>query len=279
MQQITHPTVRSSDLADHDFCALRFYLERVQGRRPRDARARDAARVAGTSRHAAHDTQVTAAHGIARIASRLSLFGAFALILMLILGLTGCSPDQIADTRGWLGAFGAGAIVLAILLQYGSAELRRRTRIPAHLRMLSSDAGLKAGQLLRDDRLGLVGRPDYVFSRRLRLRTRIFTAEVKSRSAPRRPFRGHLLQAAASIHLARQHYGRQAALSGYLVYADRSVDVELTPALSRDLRESVEQVRTVLSSTTPPPRNHSSPGRCRACPFAAECPSSLASST
>lgn len=274
-----NPTpVRSSDLADHDFCALRLYYERVEHRQPRDARVRDATRAAGTSRHVEHDAQVTAAAGIGRIASRLSLLGAVALLLMLLLGLAACSPDQVSETRGWLGAFGAGALVLAILLRGGSAELRRRTRIPPHLRMLSSDAGLKTGQLLRDDRLGLVGRPDYVFTRRQRLRNRIFTAELKSRRAPRRPFRGHLLQAAASIHLARQHYGRQAALTGYLVYADRSVDVELTPALSRDLQESVDRVRAVLSSRTPPHRNHASPARCRACPFAGDCPASLAPS-
>jgi len=268
-------TVRSSDLGDWAFCAIKLYYERVQRRTPTDSHACDTARATGSSSHAAHEASVASAMHVGRIASRLTLIGALALALMLLFGLAGCSPGDVSDARGWLGAFGAGLIVLAILLHRGSAEVRRRTRIPAHLRMLSSDAGLRRGQLLRDDALALLGRPDYVFTRKVGLRKRVFTAEYKSRTAPRRPFRGHVLQTAAGIHLARVHYGRAAATTGYLVYSDSSVPIELTPALARELEGAVAAVHALYASPVPPARNHSSRARCAACPFSADCPSSL----
>ena len=268
--------VRSSDLVDWDFCAVKFFFERVLRRTPADPRRRDAARAAGRDRHVAHDADVAAASGISRLASAVSVCGMAALLLMLLLGLLGCSAANVAETGGWAGAFGAGLVVVAVVLHRSAAELRRRSGIPKHLRMLSSDAGLETGQLLRDARLGLTGRPDYVFSRRSGFRTRIHTAEVKSRTAPRRPFRGHLLQLAASIHLARIHYGRKAARTGFLVYSDGSQKVTLTPALAADLSAAVASVRTVLSSPIPPLRNHANPRRCAGCPFASECPASLA---
>jgi CRISPR/Cas system-associated exonuclease Cas4 (RecB family) len=274
-----HTTVRSSDLVDWDFCALKLYYERVERRVPRSTRSRDAARADGTSRHAAHNADVASASRTSRVAHALALIGVMALALMLLLGLAGCSPSRVSEAQSWIGAFGAGFVVLALALNRASAEMRRRTGIPAHLRMLSRDAGARRGDLLRDDRLGLVGRPDYVFSRRSGLRTRIYTAEVKSRTKPRRPFHGHVLQTAASVHLARIHHGGRASSRGLLVYDDGSVDVELTPALSRELRDAVAAIRSLLDSPIPPPRNHTSPRRCAACPFASDCPASLASTS
>jgi CRISPR/Cas system-associated exonuclease Cas4 (RecB family) len=268
-------TVRSSDLADWQFCAIKFFYERVQGRAPVNARARDASRAAGTAAHAAHDAAVSSAASMHRLARAVSLAGLAALALMLLLGLAACSASAVDQARNWTGAGGAGMIVLALVLHAATASLQRRTQIPASLRVLSSDAGLRRGQLLRDDRLGLVGRPDYIFSRRSGVRTRIFTAEAKSRPTPRRPFRGHVLQTAASIHLARSHYGRRASRSGYLVYADSSVEVELTRALTVELENAVAAVRSILTSPSTPSRNHASQRRCSACSFAAECPASL----
>jgi CRISPR/Cas system-associated exonuclease Cas4 (RecB family) len=136
--------------------------------------------------------------------------------------------------------------------------------------MLSTEAGLRRGQLLRDDALALHGRPDYVFTRKVRLRKRVFTAEFKSRTAPRRPFRGHVLQTAAGIHLARVHYGGSAANSGYPVYLDSSVEIVLTPALVRELEGAVAAVHTLYASPVPPARNHSRRARCATCPFSGE---------
>jgi CRISPR/Cas system-associated exonuclease Cas4 (RecB family) len=275
----SHPTcVRSSDLVEWDFCAVKFYFERVLRRSPADPGRRDAARAAGTARHEAHNADVAAASGIGRLASALSLVGVAALLLMLLLGLAGCTAAAREETRGWFGAFGAGLIVIALLVRRAAADLRRRSGIPHHLRVLSSDAGHERGQLLRDEAMGLVGRPDYVFTRRSGLGKSIHTAEVKPRRAPRRPFRGHVLQTAASIHLARVHYGRRASRTGYLIYADSSVPVTLTPALADELRQAIADVRALMASPTAPPRNHASARRCAACPFAAECPASLSAS-
>lgn len=279
MQQPTSPPVRASDIVAWEFCAVKLYFERVERRRPPDPGPRDASRERGTLSHAAHDSDVATGERFSRMAKILSAAGVIALALMLVMGLASCAPADLAETQAWIGAFGAGFLVLGIVLRKAAGEVQRRTRVPAHVRMLSTDSGLRPGQLLSDDSLGLVGRPDYVFSRRSGLRTRIFTAELKSRPAPRRPFHGHVLQAAASIHLARTHYGRRASSSGLLVYTDSSVDIELTPALLRELEQAVVATRAVLASPSPPPRNHASRARCVACPFSTLCPASLAHPT
>jgi CRISPR/Cas system-associated exonuclease Cas4 (RecB family) len=270
--------VRSSDLSDHDYCAIKFYFDRVLRLAPPNPARRDAARAAGTARHEAHDADVAAASEIGRVASGLTLVGVLALVAMLLLGLAGCTPAAREETGGWFGALGAGLIVIALLLQRGAAEVRRKAGVPRHLRMLSTDAGREPGQLLRDERMGLVGRPDYVFTRRVGLRKLVHTAEVKPRPAPRRPYRGHLLQTAAAIHLARTHFGRRAALTGFLVYSDGTIPVTLTDALADELAKAVVTVRAVMAAYAPPERNHANPRRCASCPFSDDCTASLAPS-
>lgn len=165
--------------------------------------------------------------------------------------------------------------MLALALFRLAAFARDRASIPRGLRLVSSDMGPNRTCTLRDPRHGLVGRPAWVFRRRVGITSRLVVAELKSRPAPRRPLDGHVLQTAAGIMLLVANHGRRASRTGYLFYADRSFPVALDDGLRGEVLHAADQIRALRAGAAPV-RNHSGRRRCEACPFSSRRPLSLA---
>jgi CRISPR-associated exonuclease Cas4 len=119
-------------------------------------------------------------------------------------------------------------------------------------------------------RYRLAGRPDYL----VRQRTETLPVEVKSGPAPLEPYRSHLLQLAAYCLLVEEAEGRTPPY-GILRYADRTFEVDFTPALRRDLLQALDQIRAGLHAPEVH-RDHHDAARCRGCGVRSQCNERLA---
>lgn len=154
--------------------------------------------------------------------------------------------------------------MVAIALVNVAAAARHRALVPRGIRALAGDL-ITNRTTLRDARLGLVGRPRSVLRRREHFRQRL-VAEVRPGPAPLRPARKHVLRLAACVVLLRARHRWRAAPYGFLVYDDRSIRVDLTGDLRREVTDAADRVRA-LRAGAPTIRNHGSARRCASCPF------------
>jgi CRISPR-associated exonuclease Cas4 len=115
-------------------------------------------------------------------------------------------------------------------------------------------------------RHGLTGKPDYL----VETKDGLVPVEVKSRECPRSgPYAGDAAQLTAYCVLVEDTTG-VAPTHGIVQYLDRPWRIPY----SRDRREQVVQILGQIRdarATQSVHRNHTQPGRCRACGFRAAC--------
>lgn len=151
-------------------------------------------------------------------------------------------------------------IVIAIALLVIARRLRLRSGLPAG-QVIYSDAGAwqRNERALFSPAYGIAGKPDYL----VRSGDAITPVEVKSSSAPARPWPGHVLQLAAYCLLVEEALGARVT-QGIIQYADRRFVVEYTPALKAELLRAVDEMRAALDAGDAH-RSHDDPGRCARC--------------
>ncbi len=167
---------------------------------------------------------------------------------------------------------------LAVLLLVAGVALlllSRRTR---------ADTGLPEGRVIASDtsdwqrmdaplisrRYGLVGKPDYIVERR----GKVIPVEVKPNRRAETPYLSDVLQLAAYCLLIEDAW-KKSPPSGLLRYADRTFEVEWTPAMRQVLIEVLGDMRADLHAANVD-RDHSEAGRCAACGVREHCDQRLA---
>jgi CRISPR-associated exonuclease Cas4 len=162
------------------------------------------------------------------------------------------------------------AASVALYLSARSNEValskRREQMIEGHI--LYVDSG--DAPLLRSEKYGLSGRPDYV----IEVGGELVPVEIKTGRKPRGPLFSHVLQVAAYGLLVEDVMGKPVS-HGVLRYGDEEHEIEL----DQDLRGLVltkldEMRRKELSGKVH--RNHNRPGKCRSCSRRELCPERLA---
>lgn len=149
---------------------------------------------------------------------------------------------------------------LGLLFLWLARHSRARTGLPAgQVAYADTDGEQRPERILFSSRLGLTGKPDYIID----AGDDIVPVEVKSRSAPRRPYASHVLQLAAYCRLTEEAYGRRPP-HGLIKYADRSFSVDYDAELEERLLHTLHRMRTHLASGGAP-RNHDDRYRCTAC--------------
>jgi CRISPR-associated exonuclease Cas4 len=117
----------------------------------------------------------------------------------------------------------------------------------------------------------LAGKPDYV----VKHGQVTIPIEVKSANAPGDgPRRSHLLQLAAYCLLIEEHYQHRPEY-GIIKYADRSFEIDYTPALETALLDTLDAMRANLNEGGAA-RSHHEPGRCLHCGYRQACDERLA---
>lgn len=151
-------------------------------------------------------------------------------------------------------------------------------------RKLHEDSGLPDGKVIYTDnetwypnteplhsaKFRLVGRPDYLVKQRS---GEIIPVEVKSRSAPKNAWPGHILQLAAYCLLVTETYGSRPPF-GILQYKDRAFAVDYTEDLENSLLDLLYEMREDHQASDLV-RDHADARRCHACGFREKCNQAL----
>lgn len=171
----------------------------------------------------------------------------------------------------WLLYGGLGGILIAALLWWAAARLRKRSGLPAG-RVIYSDVRTwrECPDPLYAPSLNLAGKPDYL----VRKWGYLLPVEVKSTPAPDEPYRSHVLQLAAYCCLVHETTGRRPPY-GVLHYADRTFAIPYTRDLEHELEETIAWMREDLGDGLAE-RSHNDPARCQSCSYAPYCDQRLA---
>jgi CRISPR-associated exonuclease Cas4 len=127
-----------------------------------------------------------------------------------------------------------------------------------------------SGTTLRDPKLGICGKPDYVLEGSADGHRVLMPLEVKPSRHSTRLYDSDRVQIAAYLIALRGTFPRLASRVGYVQYADRTFDVVLTPTLEDEITRLVAALRRGRSAPVMR-RSHNVPAKCRACPVRQRC--------
>jgi CRISPR/Cas system-associated exonuclease Cas4 (RecB family) len=170
-----------------------------------------------------------------------------------------------------------GALVAALAIPFVLAALRWRTGFAfggtgaAHV--IASNVGIGAELILRDDNLGLCGKPDYLLASAAE--DRLIPLEVKPKRRSARLYDSDRIQIGAYLLALRATVDDRASKVGYVRYHTRTFEVALTPNLEAEIRQLIATIRRSRQAAVVH-RSHSSRARCRACPVRQHCDEALA---
>jgi CRISPR-associated exonuclease Cas4 len=157
-----------------------------------------------------------------------------------------------------------GSIGIWLLLR--GRKVHEDTGLPAgRVRYADTGAWDRCARPLYSHQHRLTGRPDYL----VQGKKGVIPVEVKSRTAPKRPYRAHILQLAAYCLLVEVQEG-QAPPYGILKYDDQVFEIEYSRALRADLLNTLDAIRQDLRANDVG-RNHSEAARCLSCGYRERC--------
>jgi CRISPR-associated exonuclease Cas4 len=161
---------------------------------------------------------------------------------------------------------------LALCLWLLAQRTRQATGLPAGRVVYTDTRGWgRVEKPLFSPRWQLTGKPDYL----VQTGAEVVPVEVKSGRAPAEgAYPAHVYQLAAyCVLVADTTHARPT--HGLIKYADKTVAVDFTPALERELQETLRALRAD-GEAGEVARSHNSVARCRACGFREVCGESLA---
>ncbi len=167
-----------------------------------------------------------------------------------------------------------GALVLLIVASFAmyrslSSSLRaKRKREEGAIEGDIRYVGRETSRLLRSERYGLTGRPDYILERN----GEIIPVEVKSGRKPKGPLFSHVLQVGAYCLLLEEEGNKVS--HGILRYGDMEHEIEFDAELRSILLGKVKEMRRLMESEDVH-RNHHRPGKCHSCSRRDMCPERL----
>ncbi len=195
----------------------------------------------------------------------------FAIISMII-ALNAVTVLQFQPDLALLMEVGALVLlIVASFAMYRSLASSLRARRKREKSAINGDiryVGRETSRLLRSERYGLTGRPDYILERG----GEIIPVEVKSGRTPKGPLFSHVLQVAAYCLLLEEEGNKVS--HGILRYGDMEHEVEFDAELRSILLGKVKEMRRLRTSGDVH-RNHHRPGKCHSCSRREMCPERL----
>lgn len=173
-----------------------------------------------------------------------------------------------------LAATACGLAGIAVL--HWHCRQRRGRRAAQHAVVVASDTGAgPPAVVLRDARLGLRGRPDYVLRAMEGDRPLLVALELKPTRRSTRVLESDAVQVAAYTLLLQAAYGATAASFGYLRYQSGTVRVEVTAKLRRRVEAIVRAIQRDRGALVVH-RSHGIAARCAGCAMRGHCDERLA---
>jgi CRISPR/Cas system-associated exonuclease Cas4 (RecB family) len=169
----------------------------------------------------------------------------------------------------------AGAAVLcAATIPVLLTRLRKQTGFandtPGGSQIVASDPGAGSTLIVRDEEVGVIGKPDYVVQEQIDGRRQLVPIEVKPTRRSRRLYDSDRLQLGVYLLGLRAMAGEGAANFGYVRYSTMTFEVRLTASLEREIRAAVQAIALGRRSRIAH-RSHNSTARCRACAVRQRC--------
>jgi CRISPR/Cas system-associated exonuclease Cas4 (RecB family) len=172
------------------------------------------------------------------------------------------------------------AVVLAIaawMIRFIALRLAHQTGIQVlngPSRLVSTDVGIGKPLILRDDELGLRGKPDYLLEEAGPHGPQLVPVEIKPTRRSLRLYESDRIQIAGYLMTLRGAAGDSASSVGYVKYHSNTFEVRLTPAVEATIRRLVSEVRSARLAPLLH-RSHRSPARCAGCPVRHRCDEAL----
>jgi len=171
------------------------------------------------------------------------------------------------------------AVIGAIGIPIVTAALRHRTGFQfsptSASRVISSDVGNGVSLVLRDDRLGICGKPDYLMQMTTAGESRFVPLEVKPSRQSQRLYDSDRVQIAVYLIALRATVADRASAVGYVRYRNRTFEVPLTAELEAEVERLTAALRRGRAASVMH-RSHNIAARCRGCPVRQHCDESLA---
>lgn len=195
----------------------------------------------------------------------------FAIITMVIalnaVTVLGVDPEValIYEVAALLWLIGASiALYFSLSASQKAREKRKRKEIEGEIKYV----GRKESRLLKSERYGLSGRPDYILS----IEGELVPVDVKTGRRPKGPLFSHILRVAAYCLLLSEEEAK--VTHGVLKYDDVEHEIEFDDELKGLLLSKLEEMRGLLGSGKVH-RNHNRAGKCRSCSRRSVCPERL----
>ncbi|MCE5297240.1 MAG: CRISPR-associated protein Cas4, partial [Euryarchaeota archaeon] len=135
----------------------------------------------------------------------------------------------------------------------------------ARIKYIGTDSSI----LLRSERYGLTGRPDYI----LQENDGIVPVEMKSGRRPKGPLFSHIVQLAAYC-LILDEDPKNDVSRGILKYGDHEIEIDFDEGLKNIVIDKLDEMRSALE-VGEVHRNHNRPGKCQSCSRREVCPERL----
>jgi len=161
----------------------------------------------------------------------------------------------------------AASLALYVSIRSGriAREIREKRAIQGEIKYVDNGEP----RMLRSERLGLQGRPDYI----LEIEGEMVPVELKSGRTPKGPLFSHILQVAAYCVLLEEE--GQKVTHGILRYEEAEHEIEYNQDLRKMVLSKLDEMRALMKSGDVH-RNHHRPGKCRSCSRREGCPERLA---
>lgn len=161
----------------------------------------------------------------------------------------------------------AASLALYVSIRSGrmAREIREKRAIQGEIKYVDNGEP----RMLRSERLGLQGRPDYI----LEIEGEMVPVELKSGRTPKGPLFSHILQVAAYCVLLEEE--GQKVTHGILRYEEAEHEIEYNQDLRIMVLSKLDVMRALMKSGDVH-RNHHRPGKCRSCSRREGCPERLA---
>jgi CRISPR-associated exonuclease Cas4 len=184
--------------------------------------------------------------------------------------MTGLSTLLLAFAAAIAALGGLGLLILWRRRRYTGF----RTAFGEGSVIVASDTGIASAIVLRDPRLGLRGKPDYLLEQVVGDRRALVPLELKPTRRGSRLYESDEVQVGAYLMLLRAVYPDRAAQAGYVRYSTGTFRIELTSELEGRVRAIVARIRSGREASVVH-RSHAITARCANCAMRPHCDETL----
>ncbi|QLH75320.1 MAG: CRISPR-associated protein Cas4 [Methanomassiliicoccales archaeon] len=203
--------------------------------------------------------------GTERALALVSIVSVFIVLNLIIIFNVPPEIAQICMVLSLLWLIGTSMALHMSLSSKRESEIRKGQN---HLSATVCYIGTDSSELLRSDKYGLTGRPDYI----LEENGELVPVEMKSGRRPKGPLFSHIVQLAAYC-LILTDQGKKVS-RGILKYGEHEVEIDFDDGLKEIVVSKLDEMRMVASSGEAH-RNHNRPGKCNSCSRREDCPERL----